>query len=187
MFSMINNFDIFCLEKANILAEASIKSFGFTPFGAVVALEDRIVGAGCSSVVVDHDPTHHAEVNALSLASKNTNNHLMEGGTLYVNGFPCPLCLTAAKWARISKIVIATGLDANDDAGFEDSMFYRELGWKDGDGFGIEIETLDQSHEVAKKASFIVREWGRLARAKELPTERTLTAESLIYKNIYNS
>ncbi len=107
-------------------ASESIKSGG-GPFGAMIVKDGKIVGRGINSVTVDHDPTAHAEINAIRDACSNLNTFNLKGCTLYASCEPCPMCLSAIYWARIDNYYYgATGKDAS-EAGFDDSFIKEEL------------------------------------------------------------
>ena len=82
---------------------------------------------GTSSVSELVDATAHAEVMAIRNAARKLGRHLLDGSILYSSSEPCPLCLTACYWARVSRIVF--GATSHDVAthGFEDLQLYREL------------------------------------------------------------
>jgi guanine deaminase len=113
-------------QAIEISARARIED-GYTPFGAVVVVDERVVGVGCSSVVRLRDATAHAEVMALREAGRRLDNHLVERGVMYASSEPCPLCLAACYWAGIERLVYAAGSDDSERAGFEDKEFYRQL------------------------------------------------------------
>src|SRR5665811_1126317 len=74
------------------------------PFGAVVVKDGEIIGQGHNHVLSSKDPTAHAEVTAIRDASKNLHAFDLSGAEIYVNGLPCPMCMSAIFWARISKV-----------------------------------------------------------------------------------
>ncbi len=115
------------IERAIALAAASSRSGRNGPFGAVVAIGNRILGEGVNQVVKRRDPTAHAEVVALRAACRAQGTHSLEGCALYCSCEPCPLCLAAAYWARIERIVFACTREDAAEAGFDDALFYREL------------------------------------------------------------
>ena len=88
------------LEQARLAGEA-----GEVPVGAVVVLGDRIVGRGRNSCVTDHDPTAHAEINALREAARHVANYRLPEASLYVTLEPCTMCAGAAVHARIGQLV----------------------------------------------------------------------------------
>jgi tRNA(adenine34) deaminase len=75
------------------------------PVGAVVVLEGQVIGSGCNSPVASHDPTAHAEVNALRAAARAIGNYRLTGATLYVTIEPCLMCVGAMIHARIGLVV----------------------------------------------------------------------------------
>jgi guanine deaminase len=97
------------------------------PFGAVVVHQGRIVGEGVNRVVPTGDPTAHAEIVAIREACRTVGSHVLDGAVIYTSCEPCPMCLGAIWWARISEIVYAN--DRNDAAaiGFDDDAIYREV------------------------------------------------------------
>jgi guanine deaminase len=51
----------------------------------------------------------------------------LQGAVIYTSCEPCPMCLGAIWWARISRIVYANSRDAAADIGFDDAALYREV------------------------------------------------------------
>ena len=97
------------------------------PFGAVVVLEGKIVGKGHNTVLISHDPTAHAEVNAIRDACTRTGRHHLSGAVLYSNFEPCPMCLSAAYWADIRTVYYCADRKAAEKAGFRDRQLYVEI------------------------------------------------------------
>jgi guanine deaminase len=100
---------------------------GGGPFGAVVVLDGRVLGEGKNQVVPDGDPTAHAEINAIRNACRAQGSHSLHGAVIYTSCEPCPMCLSAIWWARISRIVFANSRDAAANVGFDDAELYREV------------------------------------------------------------
>ena len=78
---------------------------GEVPVGAVVVLEDRVVGEGWNRPIAAADPTAHAEIQALRAAAQALRNYRLSGATLYVTLEPCDMCLGAAFHARVARVV----------------------------------------------------------------------------------
>lgn len=97
------------------------------PFGAVVVREGRIIGEGVNGVVPSGDPTAHAEIVAIRAACKAIGSHVLDGAVIYTSCEPCPMCLGAIWWARISEIVYANNRDDAASIGFDDDAIYREV------------------------------------------------------------
>jgi tRNA(adenine34) deaminase len=87
------------LEEARAAAAA-----GDVPVGAVVVIDDRIMGRGRNRREVDRDPTAHAEVVALREAAQALGQWRVEG-TLVVTQEPCPMCAGALVNARVARLV----------------------------------------------------------------------------------
>jgi tRNA(Arg) A34 adenosine deaminase TadA len=85
---------------------------GDQAYGAVVVKDGRIVGLGPSRVVVNTDPTGHAEMEALRAAARNLGTHDLSGCEMFTTSPPCRMCETAAYWANIRRVY--TGPAASD-------------------------------------------------------------------------
>jgi tRNA(Arg) A34 adenosine deaminase TadA len=115
------------LRRAIQLATENVLKGAGGPFGAVVVREGRIVGEGANTVTASHDPTAHAEVNAIRAAAKELGTFSLAGCELYTSCEPCPMCLAAAYWARLDAIYYGASVADAARAGFDDAFFYDEL------------------------------------------------------------
>jgi tRNA(Arg) A34 adenosine deaminase TadA len=119
----------FMVRAIELSQEGMDGNFG-GPFGAVVVKNGAIIAEGFNHVTSTNDPTAHGEVVAIRNAGRNLNQPWLEGCDLYTSCEPCPMCISAALWAHIQKIVYgATQQDAA-DIGFDDAAFYEELQMK---------------------------------------------------------
>ena len=75
------------------------------PVGAVIVLDDAVVGRGHNESVARNDPTAHAEVLALREAAVNVGTYRLVGTTLYCTVEPCLMCLGAMLHARVARVV----------------------------------------------------------------------------------
>lgn len=78
---------------------------GEVPVGALVVLDDRIVGEGWNRPIAAADPTAHAEIQAMRAAASTLANYRLTGATLYVTLEPCDMCVGAIFHARIARAV----------------------------------------------------------------------------------
>ncbi|KAF0189983.1 MAG: hypothetical protein FD168_281 [Desulfobulbaceae bacterium] len=103
------------------------------PFGALIVRDGAIIARGWNKVTSSNDPTAHAEIVAIRNACSALQSFDLSGCELFVNCEPCPMCLAAAYWARLSRIVF--GADHNDAAaiGFADAFIYQELALQPAD------------------------------------------------------
>lgn len=121
------NPDDFFLARAVELARRGSESGDGGPFGAVIVRAGQIVGEGWNRVVASRDPTAHAEIGAIRAACAGVGNFHLAGCTLYASSEPCPMCLSAAYWARIERIVFANSRAEAAAVGFCDDELYDEL------------------------------------------------------------
>ena len=92
------------------------------PVGAVVVLDDRIVGEGWNRPLSTHDPASHAELEAIRAAGRALGNYRLTGATLYVTLEPCTMCVGAIFLARIARVVYGA---ADPKAGAADLFMSR--------------------------------------------------------------
>jgi tRNA(Arg) A34 adenosine deaminase TadA len=115
------------LRIAIDLSRHALEDEGKTPFGVILVINDEVVSEGTSSVIELVDPSVHAEIMAVRNAARKLGRHLLTDSVLYSSSEPCPMCLTACYWARVSRLVFgATSYDVATH-GFEDLQLYREL------------------------------------------------------------
>jgi tRNA(adenine34) deaminase len=78
---------------------------GEVPIGAIVVLDDVIIGQAHNTPIASSDPTAHAEVLALREAARKTGNYRLPGAALYATLEPCVMCCGAAIHARVARVV----------------------------------------------------------------------------------
>ena len=78
---------------------------GEVPVGAVVVLDQAIIGEGWNRPISASDPTAHAEIQAVRAAAASQKNYRLTGATLYVTLEPCAMCVGAMFHARIARAV----------------------------------------------------------------------------------
>ncbi len=113
------------LRRAVELGVSSVEAGG-GPFGAVIVIGERVF-EGTNRVAPSLDPSAHAEIEAIRAACLGVGDFRLVGGTLYASCEPCPMCLAAALWARLSRVVYAAGREDAAKAGFDDARFYDAL------------------------------------------------------------
>lgn len=97
------------------------------PFGAIVVRKNKIIGRGWNRVTSTNDPTAHAEVSAIRDACKKLKTFKLDDCEIYASCEPCPMCLAAIYWARISKIFYANTRKDAAKIDFDDDLIYREI------------------------------------------------------------
>ena len=78
---------------------------GEVPVGAIVVKDGVIIGRGSNAPIVNHDPTAHAEIQAMRAAALHLGNYRLVDCTLYVTLEPCAMCSGAIQHARIARLV----------------------------------------------------------------------------------
>jgi tRNA(adenine34) deaminase len=78
---------------------------GEVPVGALIVLEEKILGEGWNRPIAAADPTAHAEIQAMRAAAASQKNYRLTGATLYVTLEPCDMCVGAMFHARIARCV----------------------------------------------------------------------------------
>ncbi len=78
---------------------------GEVPVGAVVVKDGKIIGTGFNAPISRHDPSAHAEMQALRAAATALGNYRLPGCELYVTLEPCAMCVGAMLHARIARLV----------------------------------------------------------------------------------
>lgn len=105
---------------------------GGGPFGAVIVRrgedgkQDVVIATAGNSVTIDNDPTAHAEVNAIRIASQRLGRFNLDDCEIYCSCEPCPMCLGAIYWARLRHVYFGCTRKDAEDAGFSDNMIYEE-------------------------------------------------------------
>ncbi len=93
---------------------------GNSPFGAAIVKNGKLVAVAHNTVLASHDPTAHAEVNALRKAAKKLRTHDLGGCVVYSTCEPCPMCFAAIHWANCDGIVYGAGIADAKRCGFRE-------------------------------------------------------------------
>jgi tRNA(adenine34) deaminase len=92
------------MQRALALARAAAAQ-GEVPVGALVVRGSEIIGEGANRPIGQHDPSAHAEIEALRAAGRVLGDYRLTGATLYVTLEPCIMCASAIVHARIDRVV----------------------------------------------------------------------------------
>ncbi len=91
------------MDRAMEMRSRAVES-GDQAFGAIIVKDNRIVGWGPSRVIVNRDPTAHAEVEAIRDACQRLGTRDLSGCEMYGTSKACAMCETAAYWANIARL-----------------------------------------------------------------------------------
>ena len=117
----------FYMQRAAEISRQKMLAGEGGPFGAVVVRDDSILGEGWNRVTSTADPTAHAEIVAIRDACSRVGSFTLEGALIYTSCEPCPMCLAAIWWARISRIYYANTRNDAARIGFDDAEIYQEV------------------------------------------------------------
>lgn len=114
------------LSEAIELAYANVDQGG-RPFGAVVVKGGEAIAVGVNEIVRTHDPTSHAELNAIRAASRKLGSADLSGCTVYASGHPCPMCMAAMRLAGVEEVVYAYSNEDGAPYGLSTAAVYADL------------------------------------------------------------
>jgi tRNA(Arg) A34 adenosine deaminase TadA len=115
------------MKRAIELARQGMLSGDGGPFGAVVVRDGEIIGEGWNRVLRTNDPTAHGEITAIRDACARLGTFSLDGCEIHTTGQPCPMCLGAIQWARISRIFYGFRIEDAAEIGFDDREFFRQM------------------------------------------------------------
>jgi guanine deaminase len=123
----------------------------------VIVRGGELVAEGQNRVTANLDPTAHAEVTAIRAACQVIGDFSLAGTTLYTSCEPCPLCLSAALWARVDRVVFAADRDDAANGGFDDREFY-ELFARDRSTRNMSIDSVRPDNAPAPFEAWLAHE-----------------------------
>lgn len=145
--SMSAERDLFWMQHAITLAEKACQQEE-VPVGAVLVLDDKVIGEGFNQPISQCDPSAHAEIIALRAGAKNQNNYRLPKSTLFVTLEPCIMCVGAIVHARVERVVFGA---FDPKAGAVQSVF--QIGVSD-----------KFNHQVIYQGGLLAVECGKLLR-----------------------
>lgn len=94
-----------CIMREALKEAVKAQSRGEIPIGAVVVCKGSIIARAHNLNETLHDPTAHAEMQAITMAADKLGGKYLDACTIYVTVEPCPMCASALAWAQVGKIV----------------------------------------------------------------------------------
>ncbi|MDH3376619.1 MAG: nucleoside deaminase [Gammaproteobacteria bacterium] len=92
------------MQRAFEMQELAIQT-GDQGYGAMLVRDGRVVGEAPSRVIVNGDPTAHAEIEAIRDTARRLGTRNLQGCVMYSSSPPCPMCEAAAYWAGVDRLV----------------------------------------------------------------------------------
>ena len=115
------------MREAIRLSVQNVEKGSGGPFAAVIVKNGVIIASGVNLVTTNNDPTAHAEVMAIREACAKLQTFQLEGCEIYCSCEPCPMCLGAIYWSRISKLYFANTKEDAAAIDFDDQFIYNEI------------------------------------------------------------
>lgn len=134
---------------------AQAETLAEVPVGAVVVLNEEIIGEGFNRPIAQNDATAHAEINAIRSACQHQQNYRLPGATLYVTLEPCAMCAGAIIHARLARLVFAANEPKTGAAGSCCDLFKLP---------GLNHKVLCEGGVLAEQSSLLLRNFFRARR-----------------------
>jgi guanine deaminase len=115
------------IHHAMKLAVDNVKNRRGKPYGAVVVQNGKVIGSGTNDVLALHDPTAHAEIQAIRHACEELKSDRLDHAVLYASGEPCPMCLAAMYWAGVREVYYGYTAEEAAEYGFDARPITDEL------------------------------------------------------------
>jgi len=144
------------MRHAIELSRAKMHAGDGGPFAAIVAKDGEIVGEGWNQVTSLGDPTAHAEIVAIRAAAEALGTFDLSGAAIYSTCEPCPMCLAAIYWARISELYYANTTEDAASIGFDDAAIYEQV------ALPASERALRAERLCAREAREVFEEWAAM-------------------------
>lgn len=114
------------MQRAVDLACESVAQGG-EPFGAILVQDGKILAQAMNQAHLDHDPTAHAEIQALRIASREHARFSHPGSVMYASGKPCPMCMAAMVNAGVERVVFCADDEVGGPFGYSTEAGYARM------------------------------------------------------------
>ncbi|RAL24200.1 nucleoside deaminase [Thermoflavimicrobium daqui] len=115
------------MQLAIELAYENAKNKKGKPYGAIIVKDGQIVAKGVNEVLQTHDPTAHAELQAIREASRSLGTSDLSDCELYASGEPCSMCLSAIYLANFKNVYYAYTAEESEEIGLGTKYVYHQV------------------------------------------------------------
>ena len=136
------------MKIAKALADNNLETNKGGPFGAVIVKDGQIIGKGSNCVLVNNDPTAHAEIIAIREACKKINSYDLSGCILYTTCYPCPMCLSAIIWSNLKEVYYGNTKEDAERIGFRDDDIYDFIKSGNDDHHVLKLNGIDREETI---------------------------------------
>ena len=159
--------DEYWMNHALTLAKKAEEK-GEVPVGAVLVLDNQIIGEGWNHSIYQHNPTGHAEIMVLQQGGQAVENYRLLNATLYVTLEPCIMCAGAIIHSRIQRLVYgASDLKTGAAGSFIDLLHYP----------GLNHQVLVTSGVLAEQCSTMLSQFFQRRRKEIKAAKQTVKPE----------
>lgn len=145
------------MKIAKELANKNLETNAGGPFGACIVRDGKIIGKGSNRVLLDNDPTAHAEIMAIREACQNLKTYDLSNCELYTSCYPCPMCLSAIIWSNIKIVYYGNTKEDANNIGFRDDFIYEyisKLAQNKQDTNILELKSMDREETIKEFDKF---------------------------------
>lgn len=114
------------MQRALVLARQNIQAGG-RPFAAVLVHQGQVIAEAVNQIHLSQDPTAHAEMQAIRLASQVLGRSRLAGCEIYATGHPCPMCLAAMHLCGIERAWFAYSNEDGEPFGLSTAAVYAQM------------------------------------------------------------
>ena len=136
------------MKVAKELSDENFKTNVGGPFGACIVKDGKIIGKGSNHVLMNNDPTAHAEIMAIRDACKNLNSYDLSDCELYTSCYPCPMCLSAIIWSNIKKVYYGNTKEDAENIGFRDNFIYEYIKNDCSNKSILDLESMEREETI---------------------------------------
>ena len=160
--------DTHFMRHALSLAEKAA-ALGEVPVGAVVVMDEIMIGEGWNAPIAGHDPCAHAEIKALQQAGQHQQNYRLPGATVYVTLEPCAMCAGALIWSRVSRVVWGAADSKSGAAGSVVNLFAESK---------LNHHAVEQGGVLAEESAALLKKFFAAKRGTEKTSSKKVAADS---------
>lgn len=147
------------MKIAKDLADDNLKTNSGGPFGACIVKDGKIIGRGSNNVLLNNDPTAHAEIMAIRDACKNINSYDLSECVIYTTCYPCPMCLSAIMWSNINKIYYGNTKEDAENIGFRDKFIYDTISkLNNNEETNLKLECIDRNETIKTFNEYMMKD-----------------------------
>ena len=136
------------MKIAKELSDDNLKTNVGGPFGACVVKDGKIIGKGSNHVLMNNDPTAHAEIMAIRDACNNIGSYDLSDCELYTSCYPCPMCLSAIIWSNIKKVYYGNTKEDAEEIGFRDNFIYDFIKDDCSNKSILDLDSMDREETI---------------------------------------